>query len=106
MKQAVTQGDILRISSIKYPMLVISNDYFNRASAVIACPILNSEPDGPLHIAVESDTVSGTVFCEQLRFFDLGKRSFHILGRLGYFDTIEIADAVQGIFDYHEGLIS
>ena len=71
-----------------------------------ACPFLNSEPDGPLHIAVESDTVSGTVFCEQLRFFDLGKRSFYILGRLGYFDTIEIADAVQEIFDYHEGLIS
>ena len=69
---------------------------------MIACPVLDRKDEGPLHISVSSETISGIVYCEQMKFFDLKKRSYRTVGRISYYDAINIADAVQSIFDYHE----
>ena len=44
------QGDILKVNSIKYPLIVVSKNFFNESGLVIACPILSDTVRGPLRI--------------------------------------------------------
>ncbi len=55
---------------------------------------------GPLHIAVATDEIQGYVQCEKLALLDLTVRGHKKISRLMLNDIINIADAVQGIFDY------
>ena len=56
----IEQGDLLRIEGIKYPVIVVSNNYFNRSGMVIACPIVKTAVPGPLHIPLKDCAVEGT----------------------------------------------
>ena len=49
----IEQGDLLRIEGIKYPVIVVSNNYFNQSGMVIACPIVKTAVPGPLHIPLK-----------------------------------------------------
>ena len=98
----VEQGDLLRIGGIKWPVIVVSNNFFNTSGKVIACPILPDAIEGPLHIRLRDCPVKGYVLCEQMRYFDLKVRRFSKLSATYYFDIVDIADAVMGIFEWQQ----
>ena len=97
------QGDLLKISGIKYPVIVVSNDFFNRSGKVIVCPIVQEAQEGPLHIPIKDSPVSGYALCEQVRFLDLSERHFSKVTASHYSDIMDISDAVISMFDYQQG---
>ena len=98
----IEQGDMLRVSGIEYPVIIVSNNYFNESGKVIACPILKNAVEGPLHIKLTDSTVEGYVLCEQVKYLDLKARNYSKLTSTHYFDIMDISDAVMGIFDYQQ----
>ena len=98
----IEQGDMLRVSGINYPMIVVSNNFFNQSGKVIACPIVKNAIEGPLHIKLKDSTVEGIVLCEQVKYLDLKARHFSKLTSTHYFDIMDISDAVMGMFDYQQ----
>ena len=52
--QNIQQGDMLKISGLPYPMIVVSNDFFNQEGKIIACPIVRNTAEGPLHIKLKA----------------------------------------------------
>ena len=100
MVEEIHQGDILKIEGIKNIVLVVSKDFFNSSGEVIGCPIYSDSTKSPLHIWILVDEIKGYVQCEKLALIDLSARGYKKIGRIGLSDMINIADAVQGIFDY------
>ncbi|MCR5278006.1 MAG: type II toxin-antitoxin system PemK/MazF family toxin [Lachnospiraceae bacterium] len=100
MVNTVHQGDILKIENIKSPVLVTSKDFFNESRMIIGCPIIEGSKAGALHIPIDTPTVRGVVYCEQLALFDLSVRGYSAIDRIPIDDIINITDAIQGIFDY------
>ncbi len=94
------QGDILKISSIQYPVVVVSKNYFNESGLIMACPILPDAVPGPLRIRCNSNRAPGFVYCEQVRIVDLTKRKFTKVDTVSYYELIDMIDAIQSIFDY------
>lgn len=94
------QGDVLEIPSVQYPVVVVSKNFFNESGLVMACPILPETVRSPLRIRCESIRTPGYVYCDQVRSVDLNKRRFTKIDVLSYYELIDIADAIQGIFDY------
>lgn len=102
MTSTVEQGDLLRVDGIKWPVIVVSNNFFNTSGKVIACPILADAIEGPLHIRLKDCPVEGFVLCEQMRYIDLEARRYSRLSATHYFDIMDISDAVMGIFDWQQ----
>ena len=100
MSEKVSQGDLLKIRRIKYPVFVVSKDFFNASGEVVGCPIYSVSTESPLHVFISADEMEGYVQCEKLALLDLKARGYQKVGRLALKDTINIIDAVQGIFDY------
>ena len=98
----IEQGDMLKVDGVSYPVIVVSNGFFNASGKVIVCPIVPSAVEGPLHIRLKDSTVRGVVLCEQVRYLDLKTRHFSRLSATHYFDIMDISDAVMGIFDYQQ----
>lgn len=98
----IEQGDMLRVSGIKYPVIVVSNNFFNQSGKAIACPILKNAVEGPLHIKLRDSAIEGYVLCEQVKYLDLKARNFSKLTSTHYFDIMDISDAVMAIFDYQQ----
>ncbi len=94
------RGDIISIDDIRFKLLVVSNRVFNSAGAVMVCPILKDAEPAALHIQIEANIVKGYALCEQLKFFDLKKRSSRVLGRISLYQLMDISDAIQGIFEH------
>ncbi len=97
---SIEQGEILKVENIKYPVLVVSKNFFNRTEQAIVCPIIQDKPDDPLHIPFMAEKLSGTVLCEEMKLMDFRYRGFSLLDRIAYSDIINITDAIQSIFDY------
>ena len=98
--QKIEQGDLLKVGGLKYPVIVVSNDFFNESGKAIVCPIVKDALEGPLHIKLKDCAVEGYVLCEQVRFVDLAERRFSKMTATHYFDIMDISDAVMGMFDY------
>lgn len=98
----VEQGDLLKISGLKYPVIVVSNNFFNRSGKAIVCPILKTVAEGPLHIPVRDSRIEGYVLCEQVHYVDLTMRHFSKILSTPYFDVMDISDAVISMFDYQQ----
>lgn len=96
----IRQGDILRVGGLEFPVMVVSNDFFNGSGKAIVCPILENAAEGPLHIRLRDCSEEGSVLCEQVRFVDLTARRYVRLSSAPYYDTMDISDAVMSIFDY------
>ena len=94
------QGDLLKVGGLKYPVMVVSNNFFNESGKAVVCPILKSAVEGPLHIRLKNCPVEGFVICEQMKYVDLSARRCAKLSQSRYFDIMDISDAVMGIFDY------
>lgn len=97
---AFEQGDLLKVSGISFPVIVVSNDLFNSSGKAVVCPIAKAAAAGPLHIKLTDCPVEGYVICEQVRYLDLSTRRYSRLSDTHYFDIMNISDAVMGIFDY------
>ena len=100
MHEDILQGDILKVEKVKYPVAVVSKDYFNTSGEIIACPIFEVSTKGPLHIFVRAKEVEGYVQCEKIALLDLRVRGYKKIDTLKLMDRINISDAVQGIFEY------
>ena len=98
----IEQGDMLRVGGINYPVIVVSNNFFNQYGKVIACPIVKNAIEGPLHIKLKDSSVEGIVLCEQVKYLDLKARHYSKLTSTHYFDIMDISDAVMAIFDYQQ----
>ena len=98
----IEQGDMLRVGGVSYPVIVVSNNFFNTSGKVIACPIVKNAIEGPLHIKLKDSSVEGIVLCEQVKYLDLKARHFSKLTSTHYFDIMDISDAVMGMFDYQQ----
>ena len=96
----IEQGDLLKVEGIKYPVIVVSNNYFNQSGMVIVCPIVNTAVPGPLHIPLKDSAAQGIVLCEQVRYLDLSSRRWSKLTQTHYFDIMDISDAVVSMFEY------
>ena len=94
------QGDILKVASIQYPLVVVSKNFFNESGMVMACPILRDAVCGPLRIRTSNAEMPGYVYCEQLRIVDLNTRQFSRTGFIPLQELMDIMDAIQSIFDY------
>lgn len=101
MRSELHQGDILKVEHMKHPVLVASKDFFNTSGMIIGCPIFGKSTEGPLHIYVETkDDIEGYIQCEKLALLDLNVRGYKKITKLKLEDRIDIADAIQGIFEY------
>ena len=96
----ISQGDVLKIEGIKCPVFIASKDFFNQSGEIIGCPLYSKSSPGPLHIYVTGTDIQGFVHCEKLKLFDLNIRGYHKIGRVQINDIMNVADAIQGIFDY------
>ena len=96
------QGDVLRIDGISQPVIVVSQNNFNKSGSVVVCPIVEKATESPLHISLKTSSVSGTVLCEQVRYLILARRRFVKLSTTHLFEIMDISDAVMGIFDYQK----
>ena len=96
----LNQGDILKIERIKHPVLIVSKNFFNTSGEIIGCPIYESGTESPLHIRVDADEVQGYVQCEKIALLDLKMRGHKKIGKVTLNDRMNLADAIQGIFDY------
>ena len=96
----VEQGDVIKVAGLNYPVMVVSNNFFNETGKAIVCPIVKNAVEGPLHIRLKESTVEGYVLCEQVRYLDLTVRRFSKLGDAHHYDVMDISDAVMGMFDY------
>lgn len=97
----IAQGDILSVERINTPILVVSKSFFNRTEQIIACPVLKNALEDPLHIPIIAADMQGIVLCEQMKLLDLRVRGYKKLSNLKTEDIINIADAIQSIFDYY-----
>ena len=95
------QGDIIKVENHRNPLLVVSKDTFNQSGQALCCPLARDVFPEPLHIRVQGSEISGTVLCEQIRFFDLRSGKYSKLDSLDLRTVMDITDAIQGIFDYY-----
>ncbi len=96
----IEQGDILKVQKLPYPVIVVSNNFFNQSGKAVVCPIRKEVLEGPLHLPVKNELVDGLILCEQVRYLDLSQRFFSKICSIPYFDVMDLSDAVMGIFDY------
>lgn len=97
----IAQGDILTVERINTPILVVSKTFFNRTEQIIACPVLKNASEDPLHIPIIAADMQGIVLCEQMKLLDLPVRGYKKISELKIEDVMNIADAIQSIFDYY-----
>lgn len=96
----IYQGTILKIENLKYPVFVVSNNYFNKADGIIGCPIAPNGKESATHISIKDKDIEGIILCEQVRFLDLSVRGFKIISHSELNTTMNIVDIVQGFFDF------
>ncbi len=96
----IKQGDILKVERQPYPVIIASNDYFNKTGKAVVCPIRKDVRPGPLHLPVKHEKIDGYILCEQVHYLDLTQRTFSKIGSIQYFNVMDLSDAVMGIFDY------
>ena len=97
------QGDILRVSGINWPVIVVSNNHFNQIGEAIVCPILNGITQNAVHLPVRVSTAAGELLghiaCEHIRHVDLNVRRYSKLASLQLTDYPYIADTLIALPD-------
>ena len=95
------QGDILWLEKEEQYVLVLSREFFNQSGMSVVCPLRDKAKPDALHIGISSDEYNGTALLEHLRSLDLQARHYRRISGISYEQIQDIADAVQGIFDYY-----
>ena len=98
------QGDILRVSGINWPVIVVGNDHFNQIGEAIVCPILKNITQNaihlPIHVSAAAGEIQGHIACEHLRHVDLNVRRYSRLTSLQLTDYLDISDTLIALFDF------
>ena len=98
------QGDILRVSGISWPVIVVSNDHFNKIGEAVVCPILNDITQNAVHLPIRVSTsagdIQGYIACEHIRHVDLNVRRYSRLASLQLADYLDISDTLIALFDF------
>ena len=84
------QGDIIKIENFKYPVVVVSKNFFNDRGAIFGCPIVKKSPQSSLHIWTSAKDHEGYVQCENLKLLDMSVRGHKRIGRLPFNEIINI----------------
>lgn len=102
--ERIRQGDVLRVSGIKDPILVVSNESFNQMREVLACPLLSGIDKNAIHpqvlIRSNQQEISALVACEDPRHLDLKSRRYTRIGSIDYFQMMDVADILIGMIEY------
>ena len=98
----LNQGDLIKVSGFKNLFVAVSSNEFIKATKMAhLCPTIEGIPAGPLHIPfIAAKGTIGTVICEQIKLIDISERAFTKRDRMHYPDIMNVADAVQGMFEY------
>ena len=98
------QGDILRVSGIGWPVIVVSNNRFNAIGEAVVCPILKDIPPNAVHLPICIPTASGEIrghiACEHLRHVDLNVRRYAKLHSMQLTEYLDISDTLIALFDF------
>ena len=98
------QGDILRVSGVSWPVIVVSNNHFNAIGEAIVCPILkNIRPNAvhlPIRVSTAAGEIQGHIACEHVRHVDLNVRRYAKLSSLQLTDDLDISDTLIALFDF------
>ena len=95
----VEQGEIVTVRDEKYPLLVISNNAYNKSGHLIACPILPEDTGSVFSVYVETDRVNGYVLCDNPRNFNWYKRGYFSKGSISLSKLLLILDINQSFFE-------
>ena len=96
----VNQGEIITITGIDIPMLVISKNTYNKTGMLIACPIVKKKMDYTLSVHIDTPALKGYVICDSPRQFNWKKRGIFSKGSIPYKKLIQVLDMFNSIFDY------
>lgn len=95
----VEQGDIIMAENIKFPCVVVSNNFYNKCNRVVVCPVVREDESNMSYkIAINGKT--NYVRCDDVRRMDLSARFFSVKGRLGVADLLNILNIVNSLFDF------
>ncbi len=98
------QGDILRVSGISWPVIVVSNDHFNAIGEAIVCPIMDNITRNAVHLPISvpsaSGGIKGFIACEHVRHIDLNVRRYTKVQSLQLTDFLDISDTLVALFDF------
>lgn len=101
VNSVIKMGEILEPEKSRFPILVLSKEFFNATGMVVACPVVKNASEDALHIPVRTDRFEGIALLEQLKSLDMTARRYRKLGQLMFEQIQNCADAVQSIFDYY-----
>ena len=114
MAYKVQQGDIVWISldpqsgheqKGRRPALVVSNNTFNSftRSFAMLCPITNTNRNSPLHVRLDSRTVtSGVIMCDQSNILDIDIRNAEFIEKAPADIIAEAVDIVIGFISIED----
>ena len=104
------QGDIIMLEfnpqagheqKGRRPAFVISNSIFNNFTKMaMVCPITNTNRNFPLHVVLDSRTVTtGVVMCEQVKSLDILARNVEFREKAPSDIIKEVIDIVYGFVE-------
>lgn len=100
VESQINQGDILKISGIKFPILVVSKSVYNKTNHIIACPLSDTDTGSVFSLSVDCSYYKGFAYVDNIKRLDLSERSYHSMGNLPLSQLIVILNVIQSIFDY------
>ncbi|MGM9552097.1 MAG: type II toxin-antitoxin system PemK/MazF family toxin [Clostridia bacterium] len=104
------QGDIVYITLNpqagheqmgRRPAVVISNNTFNRLSAMLMlCPITSTNKSHPFHVELDNRTkTTGVILCEQAKMLDATARQAAFIEKLPDDKLLEVVDMVYSFIE-------
>lgn len=94
------QGDIIKAEGIKYPLLVVSKDIYNKSEKILACAIVDDAAPSPIYYKIKFDDSYKIVLCDQIKLIDLNSRASKRIGQIELYQRVTISDIIQGLFEY------
>ena len=86
------------------PALVISNNLFNKYSAIaIVCPITSTDKNHPLHVKLNEKTkTKGVILCDQVKTMDIKVRNFKYIETIPEDILEDVVDIVFSVISYND----
>ena len=101
MGRIIEQGRIIKVEGIKDPVLVVSDDVYNKCGHVLVCPIIaNKNLENAINIPVHTKDIDGLVLCDQIRNLNISNRPFQVRSMISIDERMLISDVIQGLLEY------
>ena len=95
----VEQGDIIMAENVKFPCVVVSNNFYNKCNRAVVCPIV-SEDESNMSFKISINGKNNYVRCDDVRRMDLSTRFYSVKGRLSVVELLNVLDYVNSLFDF------